>query len=276
MAIGAVMRRSSYEKKCLVKASLLRVFKELLTLIGARLSNDLLQKLQMVMNYMELGRWMSDNHFEVPHRRRDQYGVWGTVDKQICEKRVLYLEFGVFLGASMRYWSNKLKHPESMLHGFDSFEGLPEDFDVCGPLTKGTFSTDGVPPVIDDKRVKFFKGWFEEVLPGYHVPEHEVLIVNLDADLYSSTIYVLRYLRKWICAGTFIYFDDMSRPEHEPKAFSEFMRESGLQFSLISTDRSLNFALFKCEADGAGHRKAPAPSTTVTAAFRHLFGLPIP
>ena len=133
-----------------------------------------------------------------------------------------------------------------MLHGFDSFEGLPEDFDVAGPYVKGTFATGGAMPRIDDPRVKFFKGWFEETLPSYRPPDHDVLVVCMDADLYSSTILVLRHLRQWIVPGSFIYFDDMSRPEHEPRAFDEFMKETGLSFRLVAADRSLNTAFFEC------------------------------
>ena len=64
---------------------------------------------------------------------------------------VLYLEFGVFEGASMRRWSTALKNPASLLHGFDSFEGLPEDFDFKYP--KGHFDVGGSLPDIDDDRI---------------------------------------------------------------------------------------------------------------------------
>jgi O-methyltransferase len=75
--------------------------------------------------------------------------------------------------------------------------------------------------------------------------------VTLDADLYSSTIFVLNQLRSWIRPGTFLYFDDLSRPEHEPKAFDEFIRESGLRFQAVAADRSLNNAVFECVATGS-------------------------
>ena len=38
-------------------------------------------------------------------------------------------------------------------------------------------------PVINDPRVKFFKGWFDQTLTTYSVLPHDVLVVNLDADL---------------------------------------------------------------------------------------------
>ena len=200
----------------------------------------------MVVNYMKLGRWMAVNDFHVERRVPDRSAVFAAVAEQVHDKPVLYLEFGVFKGASMRYWSAALNHPETRLHGFDSFEGLPEDFDVDGPHTKGAFDVGGKVPQMDDSRVQFFKGWFNEVLPTYQLPKHEVLVIALDADLYSSTRYVLHRLHPFIKPGTFIYFDDMSRPEHEPRAFKEFMQESGLRFRLVAADYSLNTAFFEC------------------------------
>lgn len=173
------------------------------------------------------------------------------VASKVEHRQVLYLEFGVFAGVSMRYWSSALKNPDSKLHGFDSFEGLPEDFDVEGPYERGTFNVDGRIPQIPDGRVSFFKGWFNETLPSYSPPAHDVLVMNLDADLYSSTVSVLERFESLIQPGTFIYFDDMSRPEHEPKAFEEFMNRTGRRFRLVSADRSLNNAFFECVAAGA-------------------------
>lgn len=229
------------------KETILQLFKKSLTLFGARMSAHRLHQFQMVVNYMKLGRWMAVNGFQIKRRVCDRTDVFAAVAKQVHNKKVLYLEFGVWTGKSMRYWSSALKHSEAKLHGFDSFEGLPEDFDVDGgPTVKSTHDVKGKIPHIDDSRVKFFKGWFEEVLPTYQLPEHDILVIVLDADLYSSTLYVLNYLRSYIKPGTFIYFDDMSRPDHEPRAFAAFMKESGLRFRLVCVDDSLNRALFEC------------------------------
>lgn len=229
-----------------VKKKMLQMFKRALALVGARMSAHRLHQFQMVVNYMKLGQWMAANDFHTEKRVLNRHAVFAAVAEQVCDRKVLYLEFGVFKGASMRYWSSVLKHSEAILHGFDSFEGLPEDFDVGGPYVKSTFDVGGEIPHIEDVRVQFFKGWFDEVLPTYQLPEHEVLIIVMDADLYSSTIYVLNYLRPYIKQDTFIYFDNMSRPDHEPRAFAEFIKESGLQFRLVSADYSLNTAFFQC------------------------------
>jgi hypothetical protein len=229
-----------------MRQEFLRIFKAVLTYIGARLSDPMLHRFQMVVNYMKLGRWMADHGYSVRKRVRHRTEVFDAVAQRIRDKRVLYLEFGVFQGASMRYWSQALTHSGARLHGFDSFEGLPEDFDVRGPNVKGTFSTGGVMPKIDDPRVEFFKGWFEDSLPGYVVPAHDVLVICLDADLYSSTIFVLRHMKDWIKPGTFIYFDDMSRPDHEPRALAQFLTESGKVFTPVAADYTLNTVFFEC------------------------------
>src|SRR4051794_18834378 len=40
-----------------------------------------------------------------------------------------YLEFGVWEGASMRWWAARNTHPDSSFVGFDSFEGLPVNWE---------------------------------------------------------------------------------------------------------------------------------------------------
>jgi hypothetical protein len=94
--------------------------------------------------------------------------------------------------------------------------------------------------------VRFFKGWFEKVLPTYSVPEHDRLVLIMDADLHSSTTCVFQHLRPWICPGTLVYFDEMNHLEHEPRAFDEFMRETRLKFKPVAADRTLTYACFEC------------------------------
>jgi O-methyltransferase len=218
--------------------------RRILTTVGQKTTPRQVQQLQGVLNYIRTGRWMKDHSFEPQVRAYNRQDVWTAVTDELGQyQKVLYLEFGVARGDSMRWWSRHLSQPESRLHGFDSFEGLPEE---GGPWIKGQFGTGGKPPVIHDRRVQFFQGWFHETLPRYEPPAHEILLINIDADLYSSASYVLRCMRPYIRKGSFIYFDELNQPEHEQRAFDEFLRESRLQFQLIATDWTMAFSLFQC------------------------------
>jgi macrocin-O-methyltransferase TylF-like protien len=211
--------------------------------LGTRMPKAGLYQLQGILNFLRLGRWMRDHGFHFDRLVRDRWEVFDAVISRVQDKRVLYLEFGVFRGRTIRYWSTKLRNPDTRLHGFDSFEGLPE---AWGPHTKGTFSVSGKLPEIADPRVKFFKGWFDRVLPDYVVPEHDVLVLIMDADMYTSTAYVLNHLRSYIRPGTFIYFDEINHVEDEAKAFHEFMEATSLKFIPVCADRSLTRAVFEC------------------------------
>ena len=135
---------------------------------------------------------------------------------------ITYLEFGVWKGASIDYWRKLNTHPDSRFYGFDSFEGLPEDWETGHP--KGTFSTSGTIPNIDDARVSFVKGWFQDTLRSFlkETTLSNRLVVNVDCDLYSATLFVLGTLDKYFAPGTIIIFDDFYSMSHEFKAFYHY------------------------------------------------------
>lgn len=217
--------------------------KQFITLVGQRISARWLARLDATMNYVKVGHWMAKQGYRFEKRVKNRREVWDSVAGAVSNQQVLYLEFGVAGGDSMRYWSKALKHPDSLLHGFDSFEGLPES---GGHWRKGQFSTGGAMPELGDARVTFFKGWFDQVMPEYSMPRHDLLIVNMDADLYSSTIFVLRSLRPHIQKGTLVYFDDMNHPDHEVRALEEFAGETNIKLRPISADKSLTHVFFEC------------------------------
>jgi len=217
--------------------------KELLTRVGRLVPVAYLRLSQAAVNYLAHGRWMHDRGFDLEERLQSRQQVWASVAQRVSEQRVLYMEFGVAHGGSMQYWSKMLKNPQSLFHGFDSFEGLPQ---AGGRWVKGEFGTAGQVPVFEGERGQFFKGWFQDVLPKYSVPPHDVLVMNLDADLYSSTIYVLKHMRPHIRKGTFVYFDEIHYAEHEQQAFDEFVGESKLKFRCVAADKSLAHVFFEC------------------------------
>lgn len=121
-------------------------------------------------------------------------------------RKVLFLEFGVYKGESFRYFAATLTNPGSRLIGFDSFEGLPEDW---GHRPAGSYSAGGVLPEMDDPRVLFKAGWFQETLPlqEFDVTAYDAVLVHMDADLYSSSLFVLSELwRKF--NNIYVIFDE--------------------------------------------------------------------
>lgn len=210
-----------------VKAALVRT--------GAWLPPKAHHKLNAAVNYLYLGRWLAGRNHR-PEVVADRFAVFRLVASLLGERQVLYLEFGVAEGDSMRYWASLLRHPKSELHGFDSFQGLPDDWNIDNPA--GTFGRGGQPPRVDDPRVRFHVGWFSETLPRFTWPEEwEVLIANIDCDLYSSAREVLDFIAPQLRAGSVLYFDEFHDRAHEQRAFDEFLASSGREVTALAASR---------------------------------------
>jgi hypothetical protein len=140
----------------------------------------------------------------------------------------LLLEFGILTGATVNVIASQVG--ERPVYGFDSFEGLPENW---GPgFRKGAFKTNRLPVVLPN--VEVVPGWFEDVLPQF-LEEHsgQVAFAHIDSDVYSSARYVLATLADAgrLREGTVIQFDEIFaikgplwyRSEYD--AFREFIGE---------------------------------------------------
>lgn len=140
------------------------------------------------------------------------------------------LEFGVASGRSLSIIAQHLP-----VTGFDSFEGLPEDWRDGFP--KGTFACEA--PNIPNAQLVM--GWFEDTL-GPWVSTHQDKLANLglvhvDCDLYSSTKVIFDHLEPYLKRGCIIVFDEYHGypgwPEHEHKAWTEYLARTGRRFSVL-------------------------------------------
>lgn len=144
----------------------------------------------------------------------------------------LVLEFGVRFGRSIRLIAGLVDGP---VHGFDSFEGLPE---AWHHEAAGAYSTHGtLPPV--PPQVTLHAGWFEQTLPAFLQQNMgPVRFANIDCDLYSSTKTVLDALAPRIGAGTVLVFDEYIGNEHwrddEFKAFQEAVAAHGWRYEVLA------------------------------------------
>jgi Macrocin-O-methyltransferase (TylF) len=215
-----------------------------LSRLGRRCGDQTVYLLNGAFNYLHVGWWLRAHGFEPAVTVPTRVDVFDHIAAEIGARRVLYLEFGVREGKSMRIWSRLLSHPEAKLHGFDSFEGLPHDWTLEGH-GRGDFSTGGAPPRIDDDRVRFFVGWFDETLPTYEWPEHDVLFAMMDADLYTSTVTALEHVKDHLRPGSYLYFDQLHHRCDELRAFAEFVDENpDLVFALRAITRDYSSAAF--------------------------------
>jgi O-methyltransferase len=147
-----------------------------------------------------------------------------VAEQLVGDTPIDFLEFGVFRGESIGQWTAYHQHPESRFYGFDSFEGLPEDW--RGSQKRGHFSVSGALPQIEDPRVRFIKGWFDSTVPafvGTFVPRNRI-VVHLDADLYASTLVPLIHLNVVFSRGTILMFDEFYDRDNEFKAFRDYLR----------------------------------------------------
>lgn len=147
----------------------------------------------------------------------------------------LFLEFGVFNGASINYYSRH--SPYLKYYGFDSFEGLPADWGGHG-LPAHSFDLQGNMPAVNSN-VTLIKGWFDKTLPLF-LQEHleKVAFIHVDCDIYESAQCVLSLLKDRIIPGTIIVFDEYFNypnwQNHEYKAFQEFLADTGLKYKYLA------------------------------------------
>ena len=157
-----------------------------------------------------------------------------------CSESFLFLEFGCAAGNVVRYWANYAQSPNARFIGFDTFTGMPEPwFTLRGTVKPGTWSLDGVIPESEDKRVSYEKGVFQESLPKFLsnnnlVQSSSQLIVHIDADLYSSTLFVLCSLTSWL-DNAIVLFDEFDCALDEFRALEDYCNAYKKQYKVLAT-----------------------------------------
>ena len=145
----------------------------------------------------------------------------------------LVAEFGVATGRTANHIARLLPH--NIVHGFDSFEGLPEDW--TSRMPRGFFKRDDVPLV--RQNVDLHVGWFDATLPEFKAQHGDtpLQLLHVDCDLYSSTVTILNTLRHNIVPGTVIIFDEyINYPGWELdefRAWQEHCAKYGVRYEYI-------------------------------------------
>lgn len=130
------------------------------------------------------------------------------------------LEFGVYSGTTLKIIA--AARTTGGVFGFDSFDGLPENWRVG--FDRGAFGVDAPPEVPGAELVV---GLFDDSLPGF-LADHPgpVDFLHVDADLYSSAVTVLAHVGPWLRPGSVVIFDEFFNypgwEEHEARAWWEY------------------------------------------------------
>ncbi len=175
----------------------------------------------------------------IPTRR----GFHEKLAEQLRGMRILFLEFGVFQGESIKYWLTLNDNPGSRFVGFDTFTGLPEKWHTnFGQVDAGSFDVGGNAPVVSDSRCSFRKGIFQDTLPvfleGLDATSYDNIVLHLDADLYSSTLFVLAECNALIRVGTILVFDEFPSVLNEFRAFEDWAAAYQRRYTpLLATSR---------------------------------------
>ncbi|HEX6914754.1 MAG TPA: TylF/MycF/NovP-related O-methyltransferase [Chitinophagaceae bacterium] len=217
-----------------MKLSTLRFLKDFLLYTGVlRLFSPLNHGFQFVSNFNRMRSWIAGhkqglllNDFYSPRRDYDKrYQLYETVANHygLFTEPITYLEFGVAAAHSFKWWLKQNQLPQSAFYGFDTFEGLPEDWGRY--FRKGDMSASL--PDIADPRAGFYKGIFQDTLHPFISQHGETLkarrkVIHMDADLFSSTIFVLSQLHPYLQKGDVIFFDEFNVANHEYQAFRIF------------------------------------------------------
>jgi hypothetical protein len=160
-----------------------------------------------------------------------------------------YLEFGVFRGETFRnamraarqaFRAAKQGRFRGRFIAFDSFQGLPQVAsmgDGVNLYAAGEFSASRarfektLGRLRDRFPIEIVPGWFDETLTrptAERLGLRKAAFVNIDCDLYESTVPVLDFVTPLLQTGTMLYFDDWfsyrgSMDDGEPRAAREWL-----------------------------------------------------
>jgi len=170
--------------------------------------------------------------FELPDLPELYFHRWALFDRMIAlsKKERPFYEFGVWRGEAFQHLISTFKKG----YGFDTFEGIPEDWH---DQKAGTYSSNENIPQIEGG--EFIVGKFEDTLPGFFSePRPKASIINFDADLYSSTICALNFSEPVIDKHTILIFDEFiinkNWEQDEYKALNEFCLNNNYTYEVLA------------------------------------------
>ena len=159
--------------------------------------------------------------------------------KNTGNKDNLFLEFGVYKADSINFFSKFLSPHGLEIYGFDSFEGLEEDWVSNEYYPAGTFTLNKKTPKVL-KNVRIIKGKVQNTLENFlkDKTNKKIIFAHMDMDTYGATKYALNKIKPFLIKGSVILFDNFYNypnwQQHEYKAFTEELNEKKFKYIAFS------------------------------------------
>jgi O-methyltransferase len=191
---------------------------------------------ELINGFLDFGRFVH-KHSEVK-KFDNKFKLYDYINSLIPNDPITYIEFGVFRGETILYWSKLNSNNESEFYGFDSFEGLPEEWMGTATIRpKGEFDTGGEIPQTEDKRIHFIKGIFQNTLIPFLEEKNSSFknrfVIHCDADLYSSEMFCLTQIYKYLKSGSIVIFDDFCVVNHDYKAMKDWTHSHLIDYKVL-------------------------------------------
>lgn len=161
----------------------------------------------------------------------------------------LFLEFGVFKGGTINRVARAM--PDTTIHGFDSFRGLPKTWILSQTTAVGrqSFDVKGTIPEVEPN-VLLYPGFFNRTIPEFLKNNNmPISFMHLDCDLYESTVDIFTNLENNLLDGSILAFDDIgcgqgfNHPagylfwkDGQAKAFIEMIQRTNYSWRMLSRD----------------------------------------
>jgi hypothetical protein len=160
---------------------------------------------------------------------------WKHVLREIPSEGQL-IEVGVFQGASVNMIADdrQRRGDGRLIHGFDSFEGLEEDW-TGESLPQGFFNQQGRLPDVRPN-VRLHKGWVQETQAAFLAASDDsrIALLHIDTDTYMPAHHTLTAAKPFLVTGSIIVFDELigypNWQAHEYKALTECLEPSSYRF----------------------------------------------
>lgn len=210
------------------------IFKTVLyqTIFRSKNINSQLQKLST----LNTAKYINKNLIDI-FPVKNKFDLLDIALKNITLEKGAIIEFGIYKGGTINYIAKKNKN--KIIYGFDSFEGLPEDWRYG--FSKGKFKLNKKIPKLE-RNIKIYAECFENSIPKFIEDKKNtpglISFIHVDCDLYSSTKLIFSLLTNQIGPGTVIVFDEYFNypgwERGEFLAFKEFILSKKLNYKYLT------------------------------------------